>query len=75
MAMSKFLSAADGWQETLFAFNGWENICVCGFHGKNIHGHTAEVILRLRLTVHIQKLKYKLNSMKYKSLEYKSTFY
>ena len=44
------------------------------FPQKSIYGHTAVglPILRLRLTVQIQNLKYKLKSSTNKSLEYKS---
>ena len=42
------------------------------FPRKNIYSDTAVVksILRLRLTVQIRKLKYKLKSLKHKSVEY-----
>ena len=45
------------------------------FLQNNIYDHTAVVapILRLRLTVQIQRLKYKLKLSKHELLEYKST--
>ena len=66
-----------GWRLTriFIAFNYWEKWIGLPFSQKNIYSHTAVVapILRLRLTVQIQKLKYKLKSLKHKSLEYSYT--
>ena len=59
----KGLQFTAGWQELLFAVNSLGNAWICGFYIKNICGHAAVLvpILRLRLIIEIQKLKYKKN--------------